>query len=159
MLTEIQPYRQECSPDSVPPRNKRWIFALRRADTSTIQMNEYTELVYHRIIRLIKKWHLNDGEVYCERDYKLDKKDGLFSMHAFMTATFYWRLDCSLLNAYQIEYAFDDCLFENIMRETLCKYPLNQHVVEVVLRPDFKTFYKTTLTIQSQDFLHKSTHK
>jgi len=132
---------------------KRWVTAERRKNYNPHHIqNVATETDYHRVINLAKSF-MQPGETYFERDYKHDQSEGLFGMHCFMTSTFYWRLDCKFTYDYCITLAFNNCPYEDAIREYLRAYPLDRAVLELDLKAEFDDKFKATLNIQ-QGYIH-----
>ncbi|GAB3915375.1 hypothetical protein [Mucilaginibacter boryungensis] len=135
-------------------QNKRWTIAMSRPEKYVKMMNESTEAAYHRIITFIKQQHLKPTERYFERDYKHDTSEGIFGMHCFMTPSFYWALNCSLLYTYEVEFAFSSCPCESDIRHMIRAYPLDRNTSEAQLQPDFKAYYDKVLQVQEPRFIH-----
>jgi len=132
---------------------KRWIIAERKSKAITTQ-NYCVEASYHQMINTVKTLYMQPGESYYERDLKTDKQQGLFCMHSFTNANFYWFLVCDLCFNYQIYYAFHKCSYELAIRNQFRAYPLDRQTNERKLEPDFSTYFKTLLTTQSAEFIH-----
>jgi hypothetical protein len=115
--------------------------------------NANLEAQYHRIINLVKKRHLKDGDIYYERDFKIDEA-GYLAMHCFLTAHFYIYLECELDLVYHVGYNFFNCAYEaDVMNQLKC-YPASEHSIRVALKPDFPTYYQRTLRFQKCEFVH-----
>jgi len=136
------------------PSKKRWIVAQGRPDKGLKVRNECTEAAYHLIIDTIKKHHLNDGDIYYDRDLKTDPSQGFLSMHSLLCSSFYIYLQCDFTYDYTVEYAFCNCPFEAEIRKMLAVHPLTTQAKEVALKPDFTTYYQTVLKVQDQQFIH-----
>jgi len=141
----------------VDPRyrpRKRWIMAIESSKFRQKKShNLCVEAEYHRIVNLVRSHYLKPGEVYFERDHKTDTSDGLFGMHTFLTPSFYLWLECNLLCDYKAEYAFNECDYELAIRKFLRSYPLDRTATERILKPDFETYYQTTLRVQDKKFV------
>jgi hypothetical protein len=137
---------------------KRWILA-QRQHCKVLHETDNTsiEASYHRLLNAVKRCRLKPGELYFERDYKLDRTEGLTGMHCFLTPHFYWRLDCLFTFNYEMTYAFNNCSYEAEIRKMMEAYPLNRTTVEKQLHSDFNTFYKSVLTVQDPAFIHSFT--
>ncbi|QXV66096.1 hypothetical protein INP83_03095 [Mucilaginibacter sp. 21P] len=133
-------------------RKKRWVLALLRANNEGQAMqNRCVEAAYHKIIAIVKSSYLKPGEVYFERDWKEDSSYGIFNMHSFITPTFSWSLDCTLLYDYEISYSFGDCPSKESILETLTAYPLDRQC-KMIKREDYSSFYKSVLRKQPKQF-------
>jgi hypothetical protein len=133
---------------------KRWVLAKRRNGVQQQLHNEAIESEYQRTLAKAKQLLKSQGEIYFNRDYKNDNTENAFLLHAFMSDSFYFTLECSMTFVYQVEYAFYNCLHEKELRKHLSTYTLSQHSKEVDLQPTFKTFYQTVITVQDKRYLH-----
>jgi len=133
---------------------KRWVLAKRRNGVQQQLHNETIENQYHRILAKAKQLLKSQGGMYFERDYKHDNTENAFLLHAFISDSFYFTLECSMSFVYQCEYAFNNCLHEVAIRKQLSTYTLSQHAKEVDLQPTFKTFYQTVITVQDKRYLY-----
>jgi hypothetical protein len=135
--------------------NKRWVTAHQRKNYDQMTThNESIEAAYHRIINAVKSLYMLPGEVCFERDYKHDRLEGLYGMHALITPNFYWRLDCAFTYNYEISYAFHNCTYEAEIRKFMRAYPLDRASTQKQLAPDFNTFYNSVLAVQEPAFIH-----
>jgi len=133
---------------------KSWAVAEARKDNEMRSgINRCTETSYHRIIDAVKLY-LKPGEVYYERDHKHDKRQNALAMHCFMTSSSYIYLECLLNYEYMVEYAFHNCQYEADLRAMFAPFPLNHRAVEVELKPNFRAYYDTVLSVQEPHFLH-----
>jgi hypothetical protein len=133
---------------------KRWVLAKRRNGVQQLLHNETIENQYHSILAKAKQLLKSQGGVYFIRDYKNDNTENAFLLHAFISDSFYFTLECSMSFVYQVECSFSNCLHEKALRKHLSTYTLSQHSKEVDLQPTFKTFYQTVITVQDKRYLH-----
>ncbi|MDB5004929.1 MAG: hypothetical protein JWQ34_3154 [Mucilaginibacter sp.] len=149
---------QQHFPLSQSRGNKRWTVAHQRKkyDQMTTH-NEPIEVAYHRIVNVVKSLYMLPGDVYFERDYKEDRSEGLYGMHALLTPHFYWRLDCAFTYNYEITYAFNNCSYESEIRKLMQAYPLDRAAIEKQFAPDFNTFYNSVLAVQEPIHIHSFT--
>jgi hypothetical protein len=133
---------------------KRWVLARRRNGVQQQLRNETIESQYHSTLAKAKHLLKSQGGVYFDRDYKNDNTENAFLLHAFISDSFYFTLECSMFFVYQVEYAFCSCQHEEDLRKLLSSYTLSQHSKEVDLQPTFKTFYQTVITVQDKRYLH-----
>ncbi|MHB8208453.1 hypothetical protein [Mucilaginibacter sp.] len=156
MSAEQVPERKPTSIQPIPMHSriqKRWVLAKRRNGVQQQLHNEAIESQYHSILAKAKQLLKSQG-VYLERDYKNDNTENAFLLHAFISDSFYFTLECSMSFVYLVEYAFSNCLHEDDLRKQLSTYTLSQHAKEVDLQPTFKTFYQTVITVQDKRYLH-----
>jgi hypothetical protein len=157
MSTEQVPRSKSTSIQPIPMHQripKRWVLAKRRNGVQQQLHNEAIDSQYHCTLAKAKHLLKSQGGVYLERDYKNDNTENAFLLHAFISDSFYFTLECRMTFVYQVEYAFSNCRHEKVLREHLSTYTLSQHSKEVDLQPTFKTFYQTVITAQDKRYLH-----
>ena len=139
--------------------SKTWITAKRRSNHAAQQAtNNTVEVFYKSILTNAKKMMSQSASVF-ERDYRYDKTENAFAMHAFMSSTFYFCLECDVHYNYNVEYAFCRCPYEAELRAMLTDYPFKLRSTEVTLTPDFNTFYQRVLSFQDNQFISKPLFK
>jgi hypothetical protein len=157
MSAEQVPRSKPTSIQPIPMHSripKRWVLAKRRNGVQQQLHNEAIESQYYRTLAKAKHLLKNQGGVYFNRDYKNDNTENAFLLHAFISDSFYFTLECSMTFVYQCEYAFSNCQHEEDLRKHLSTFTLSQHSKEVDLQPSFKTFYQTVITVQDKRYLH-----
>lgn len=139
--------------NSLPRLNKLWRTAQTRANFQMQKMvNNNIELGYHRILRSAKQRLASHLQPVFERDQKQDDRDSATALHSFISNSFYFHLECDFQYDYRVTYAFCHCPYEQEIRELLSKYPFDARAKEVVLKPDFNTFYKAVLAYQHKRY-------
>jgi len=134
---------------------KRWIMGKRRARNSRQQLdNESIESHYHFILAKAKEWLSGNNQLVFERDYRFDNSEDAFALHAFISSSFYLYIECGFDFNYRVQYAFNDCKFEDELRRLLRPCPLNTAASQVRLKPDFNTFYRKVLAIQDERYVY-----
>ena len=136
------------------PRPKRWAYANTKLGKREITQNNNLEAVYHRIINVVKTLYMKPGDGYFERDYKNDKSVGLLSMHAFLTPSFSWCLDCEFGFAYKITFAFGNCPYEQPIRKLFRAYPFCESTTEVTFQPNVESYYHRVQAYQSPEHFY-----
>lgn len=97
---------------------------------------------------------MRDADLYFERDYKQDSTDSCLSMHCFLTPNFYIYLECGLDLIYRIDWAFNNCSYEDEVIKLLQLYPINLRSKQIALQPDHSTYYKRTLDYQGPRYVY-----
>ena len=145
----IQPLAMQ---DRLP---KRWLLAKKLFKQSTMQLtNETIESQFLRTLAKVKKLLSSEHPTAFERDYRNDNSNDAFAMHAFMTGTFYFHLECNFTYNYDVTYAFSNCEHEATIRELLKCYPLCTRAKEVSLQPNFTTYFGRVLNVQDDKYIH-----
>jgi hypothetical protein len=156
MSTEQVPRSKPTSIQPIPVHQripKRWVLARRKNGVQQQLHNESIESQYHRTLAKAKQLLKSQPSLYFERDYKHDNRENAFLLHAFMSDSFYFTLECSMSFVYQVEYAFKSCKHEATIRELLDTYSFKLSAKEVELA-DFNSFYDTVITVQHQRYVH-----
>ena len=146
---------EEHFPLSQRKPTKRWIIAQSRGTNKAQEMkNRCVEAAYHRTLSAVKTLYLKPCDAYYERDQKHDNSDSFLAMHSFMTTSFYFHLQCSFCYDFEVEYAFNNCPYEQQVRFMLKAFPLDSQATESELKPDYNTFFETVMTFQDKSFLY-----
>ena len=120
-MTEIKSQIQNLLPfkkETTRRIQKRWVLALSNPykDSSHYQ-NSIIELTYHEILKVTKglysQLQSDSKRTVFEKNCKNDNRDGILSMHTFLTSSCYLHLECSFDFKYRIQYDFFNCPFEN----------------------------------------------
>ena len=136
------------------PPMKRWVIAMTNSSHKQKKdCNKCVEAAYMRIVDAVKKLYLTPGTVYFEKDYRQDRQSAM-AMHTLLTPDFYIHLQCSFFYDYEVEYAFGNCSYEQIMRQLLKVYPLDSAARQFEPQDSFNTFYNTVLSIQDASHIH-----
>ena len=98
---------------------KTWIKAKHKNGELQNRANATIEHIYHSILNKAKKLSLTSSRPLFERDYRKDTLENHFAMHAFMSESFYFYLECDIIYSYQIQYSFHNCPFEQELRAML----------------------------------------
>jgi len=88
-----------------------------------------------------------------ERDYRKDNSESALAMHAYLTNSFYFYLECDYHCSYQVEFAFHNCPYKKEIRSLLHGFPCGIHAKEVQLEPDFAMFYLNVLKAQDKKYI------
>ena len=110
--------------------------------------NKQLEDIYMQILGQVKKILAQHTQQVFERNQRRDSTENAFTMHSFLSQSFFFDLSCDISCNYQVEYAFGGCPFEQEIRALLNTYPLNPQAKEVKLQPDFNSFYHAVLAFQ-----------
>lgn len=161
MDMENVPGSKKASVSSITPLNKqdrmvkRWKLAKKRTWDKKQQLNNITlETNYYAALKKIKQVLSNQQQTVFERDYKEDNLENALAMHAFLSPSFYFYLECDFAYYYQVEYAFNNCKQEAQIMAILKTYQLDQMGKQVRLQPDFSTFYRNVIAIQDKQYLY-----
>jgi len=132
---------------------KRWVLAKRKYGHTQNQLtNETVESAFHSMLYKVKQLlreHQPNQTVF-EKDFRFDNAHNAFALHAFISSSVYLYLECSMNYLYQLEYAFNNCKHEAVIRELLAAYIFTNRTKEVSLQPDFNTFYEGVLRVQDK---------
>ena len=134
--------------------NKLWKIAQRRANHIEQQrMNLTVEGNYRQILAKAKQLSGDNTLPIFERDYRHDNTDNASFMHAFMTNSFYFLLECDHLYNYRIQYVFHKCPFEPVIRGMMVGYSFDERADEVSLKPSFSEHYRNVLAYQDKKYI------
>ena len=135
---------------------KRWVLAKRKYGHTRNQLtNETLESAFHSMlykVKLLLKQH--PAQSVFEKDFRFDNIQDAFVLHAFISSNVYLYLECSLDYVYRIEYAFNDCKQEVVIRQLLAAYVFTGRTKEVMLKPDFSTFFEAVLQFQDKKHIY-----
>jgi len=132
--------------------HKYWTSAMTSSQFKQKKMhNENIETSYHNVIDYVRKNHFRQVEIFFNLDHKTGI-DGVTGMHSFITSSFYWRLDCTLLRDYEITYAFNNCPYEAEIRALMRAYPLDRVTTAKEMTPDYDAFFKAVIDIQIAEY-------
>lgn len=139
------------------PRNlqmkKRWIIAKSRDNHKPQKArNLIVETNYHAILNRVKKLYRNATLPVFERNYLKDATESGLSMHAYLTNSFFFYLQCDCAFNYKVEYGFHNCPYEAQIRAWFDEYIFGASGTEVTPHPNFHTFYCNV--IKAQDKKH-----
>jgi len=133
---------------------KRWGYAQTRSlHEPQKALNRTVEGKYHNLLTKVKQLLAGQPFPIFERDYRYDDSEDALALHAFISYSFYWYLECSYCYDYRISYAFNNCLFEAEVRALLRFHPFDLRATEVQLKPDFINFYKNVLKVQDRKYI------
>lgn len=125
--------------------------------TSQKEMNSVIEEIYRVILKKVKELYCKlpneEDRIIIQLNNKLDPTDshGLFTL---MTPTFFFYLECDIVNNYRIEYLFYQCPFETEIEQLIKQYLVHSHSTEIVKQPDYPTFFRNCLSVQPDRFVH-----
>jgi hypothetical protein len=132
---------------------KRWQIAQARCKYGRQQKdNANLEISYFNVLARVKRLMKGSRTLAFERDYKCDNTESNLAMHAFICDSFYLYLECEFDFCYSLEFAFHNCQCEVELRELLNPLKDHQRIKEVILKPDFLTYYKNVLAYQPEHF-------
>lgn len=129
-----------------------WGYALTRLVENRKRLNFVAESRYMQILQRVKPLLANTSPLF-ERDYRHCNAEDALAMHAFISETFYWHLECTFHYDFMVYYAFNNCPFEDEIRKELRLYPFDTNSKEVQLQPDYLTFYKNVLRVQDRKYI------
>lgn len=146
--------------DTIPDEYRlpiRVVVAKRKfGHTAQQQDNERAEQAYYKVLKAVKQLLHTDEPVVFEKLYSQYNSQNAYSIHAFMSDSFYFYLECDNCYIYQVEYAFHNCKHERTIRGLLSDAELPGRLKEVTLNPGFTSFYHELLGEPIQ-FVHKLT--
>lgn len=122
----------------------------KKCRSSVIEMRtEAAELIYHRMLNVIKELYTADGNgaIVFERDYKKDR-ESLDSMHCFITPDVYFGLRCDHDMLCWIDYSFDGWKHKGIVMDVLSKGATMSYLKKKEFKDGFDTFYRKVLAYQ-----------
>jgi hypothetical protein len=158
MTEEINSSNRKKENEANPSVNripKRWITAKGMYKDSLMQkLNECIESRYHRILNEVKKLLADEATIVFERDYRSDNTESSFALHAFLSNSFYFYIECNYVFQYQVEYAFNNCKYEAEIRKLLDNYTFTDRATEINLSPTYDDFYRNVLAYQSKSFIY-----
>lgn len=126
--------------------------------TSQKGMNPAIEGMYHAILRQVKElYHTlpnKEDRIVIELNNELDPTDshGLFTL---ITPSFYFYLECDILNNYRIEYLFHFCPFEQQIQKLIDQFSMRSYSTEVVKQEDYPAFFNRCLSCQPPRFIRQ----
>jgi hypothetical protein len=132
--------------------SKRWKKVSNGTHPNQLKAFNDTKMLQYQFVLDKVKQFLKPGEVYFERDYKDDGEDA-FTIHCFLTKSFYWYIECDLLFTINIHYQFYDCSHEQEIREIFRFHNLTHYVTEVEQKPSLPVFYKGVLAYQKPQYI------
>jgi hypothetical protein len=118
------------------------------------RINICIEENFMSVLNEVKFYHAQQPQIVFERDYRHDNRENAHAMHAFISNSFYFYLECDLVYHYKVEFAFHDCAYESKFRDLLSRFQLNKQIKEVALQPSFPIFYKAVLAIQDPKYTY-----
>jgi|GEM_PF-2887831 len=124
--------------------------------TSQQQDNERAEQAYYKVLKVVKQLLHVDEPIVFEKAYTQDNSQNAYSIHAFISNSFYLYLECDHCYIYQVEYAFHNCEHDQTIRGLLNNAELPGRLKEVTLIPGFTSFYHELLGEPIQ-YVHKLT--
>jgi hypothetical protein len=116
--------------------------------------NQIMDTYYPFLVTKVKLLLAPAKPIVFERDYKKLPSDSLIAIHAFLSPSVYFRLDCDAAFNYSMDYAFHHCPHEQEIRALMRSYQLADKAKEVSLKPDFPTFYKNVRAFQGNRFFY-----
>ena len=133
---------------------KRCSFAASRDNhVSEKERNRKLEVAYMSILTKVKTLFALCVHPIFERDYRRYNSESAMAMHAYLTNSFYFYLECDFLYNTQCEFALHNCPFEKQIRALLSEFPYGIHAKEVPLKPDFTMFYLNVLKAQDKRYI------
>jgi hypothetical protein len=132
---------------------KQWKIAQTRF--GYISQKRDNRIIEHTFIRVLAKAKVllaRPGLVVFERDIREDNSHDSFTMHVYICKSFYFQLECQLNCDFKVEYCFNNCRVEREIRQLLTP-TLSFVPREVLLKPDFNTFYEAVLRVQDKKYI------
>lgn len=136
---------------------KNYLRAKLNGTTTQKGMNPVISQMYHIIVKKVKELITElpnkEDRVLIEFDNEKDPTDshGLFSL---ITPSFFFYLECDILNNYRIEYLFHECPFEEKAQKLIDQFSVRSFSTDVVKKYDYPTFFKRCLEVQPPRFIH-----
>ena len=139
---------------------KRWKTAQRRTPGQVnADQNFMVELHYHKILVKVKNLFATSpflsSQLVFEKDYKEDNTENSFTMHSFISSSFFWYLECDFAYCYMVEYDFHNCPFEQEIRELIeSSFWGSTRVNQKPQKPNCEEFYKRVLKVQDKEYFN-----
>jgi hypothetical protein len=131
-------------------RKRCSIAAIRDNNVSQKERNLKVEMAYMSTLKKVKSLFAQCAHPIFERNYRKDNSESALAMHAYLTNSFYFYLECDFLYNYQVEYALNNCPYVSEIRVMLNDFPFGINAKEVTLKPDFTMFYLNVLKVQDK---------
>lgn len=139
----------------LPRLTKCWILAERRSkDQRQNRLNIHIEGYFMEALRKAKRLLAQSPQTAFERDYRRSSTENAQAMHAFMSSTFYFYLECDPLFHYKVEFAFHHCPYEQQIRTLISKFQVDAEVSERIFKEGFATYFKQALAFQDSKFTY-----
>jgi len=136
------------------PLRKQWKVAVSRFGHTTQKLNNrIVEGNFREILAKAKKLLSQHPQTVFERDQREDSSHSTYTMHSFLSPSFYLNLDCCPDFNYCIKYAFCNCPYEGELRKLLNCYLLQGKAKEVELKPTFQAFYNDVPSFQHKKYV------
>lgn len=133
---------------------KRCSFAASRDNNiSQKERNLKVEVAYMSVLTKVKTLFAQCAHPVFERNYRRDNSESAMAMHAYLTNSFYFYLECDFNYDHQVEFALYNSPYEKQIRALLNEFPYGIHAKEVPLKPDFTMFYLNVLKAQDKRYI------
>jgi hypothetical protein len=138
--------------------SKTHIRAMLNSNDSQKDCNSTISGMYHVIVNKVKELYSTlpnaEDRIIILLNNRLDPTDcqGLFTL---ITPTFFFYLECDILNNYRVEYLFHDCPVEAEIQQLINQFCMRSYSTEVVKQPDYPMFFRTCLSVQPPRFIHQ----
>lgn len=126
--------------------------------TSQKAMNPVIANMYHVILKKVKELYSTlpnkEDRMIILLNNELDATDshGLFTL---ITPSFFFYLECDIMNNYRIEFLFHLCPFEEEIQQLINAFSMRSYSTEVVNQPNYSAFFNRCLSVQPDRFIHQ----
>jgi hypothetical protein len=139
----------------LPRFTKCWILAEKRSkDQHQNRLNIHIEGYFMEALRKAKRLLAQAPQTAFERDYRRSSTENAQTMHAFMSSSFYFYLECDPLFHYKVEFAFHNCPYEQQIRTLISKFQVDAEVTERIFKEGFTIYFKQVLAFQDSKFTY-----
>lgn len=125
-------------------------------------INPSIEFNYHSAVKRIKELFTILPNK-CDRVMViLDQKQeplNASDLYCIVTSTFFFHIQCDVLNNYKVEYLFYRCPLEEQIMKIIGEELLKSYSTEKVQQDDFPAFFKRVLSVQPERFIHLLDYK
>lgn len=124
--------------------------------TSQKSLNPAIADMYHVIVRKVKELCTQlpnkEDKVMIEFSNADDPTDshGLFTL---MTSTFFFYLECDIMNNYRVEYLFHNCPVEPEIQQLINQFSIRSYSTELVKQDNYSAFFQRCLQVQPSRFI------
>ncbi|WP_113652239.1 hypothetical protein [Pedobacter namyangjuensis] len=135
---------------------KNYLVAEKKAMASLKMQNGNVEASYHQLLKRVVALYSNLANkaerVVVEMNMKSHPLES-HRMHAFLTPSFAFHLECDVLNRYKVEYCFENCPFEEQIKQMFARHFYNAHTLVEIKKPSYKAYFDEVLRVQPERFI------
>jgi len=128
----------------------------RKGTTTQKMVNPSIAKMYKVILTKVKKLfaasHYKIDRVVIELPLEGNPLDNS-GIHCFITASFYFYLECDVRSNFRIEYLFHNCEHQQEIELLIHQFGMKAYSTEVVKLPDYPTFFQNCLKRNPERFI------